>query len=542
MKLRTIIKIAVTSSVVLLCTGFVMFYFFKLSAAAGRRDFNLYTLVPESAVMVFETDNLAGFVQDINELSVSKANHFLHASRLFSYLKQHLSTLLEDTPHGLSRQMNKVLISFHEPDNDMNQVLYCCLGEGDRKRVEDFIVKYISSWYPSKTFSYKGENIFIYPVSDGQFLSCYLADDFVVLSYQKKLIEQVIDARVSDHSLMQDSLFTAVRMPEKSPVAAGFYVRMPAFEGKSMTDSGYSGVASPGGWVELEMKMKGDIIYFTGTAHDCDTFSTYVDVLRRQQPVQGFPGKLLPASTFSFSKRSTSELHSMLHLLSDDAGPASTGKKLDAWDEALARYLQENGGTELVTCLFEKQVDDTLSVPVAVVSIPMTDVVRAERIWRHLLAEIPRGEVPPASGRQAFCYTSERAYPLYYLRDNNLFLHLSGIGNSFFQTVAAFYDGRLLLASDAEGLCSYIRSLEAGEVLEGAAVYEEGKNTLADAYTFMMMADFSNIREQSDRYVRLVPGFFLRHAGFFRHFIFFVQFVCTDGAVCPNIVLLYKGE
>ena len=123
MKLRTIVKIAVISSVVLLCTGFAMFSFFRLSAVEGRKDFNLYTLVPGSATVVLETDDLAGMIQGINELSCSKDRHFLYVSKLFSYLKLHLYTLLEDTPHGLSKQMNKVLLSFHEPDNDRNQVL-----------------------------------------------------------------------------------------------------------------------------------------------------------------------------------------------------------------------------------------------------------------------------------------------------------------------------------------------------------------------------------------------------------------------------------
>ena len=69
MKLRTIVKIAVISSVVLLCTGFAMFSFFRLSAAEGRKDFNLYTLVPGSATVVLETDDLAGMIQGINAVS-----------------------------------------------------------------------------------------------------------------------------------------------------------------------------------------------------------------------------------------------------------------------------------------------------------------------------------------------------------------------------------------------------------------------------------------------------------------------------------------
>ena len=37
MKLRTIVKIAITSSVVLLCAGFALYSFFRLSAAEGKR-------------------------------------------------------------------------------------------------------------------------------------------------------------------------------------------------------------------------------------------------------------------------------------------------------------------------------------------------------------------------------------------------------------------------------------------------------------------------------------------------------------------------
>ena len=47
MKLRTIVKIAITSSVVLLCSGFALYSFFRLSAAEDQKDFDLYTLVPD---------------------------------------------------------------------------------------------------------------------------------------------------------------------------------------------------------------------------------------------------------------------------------------------------------------------------------------------------------------------------------------------------------------------------------------------------------------------------------------------------------------
>lgn len=160
-------------------------FFLQVVGGGRTQGFNLYTLVPGSATVVLETDDLAGMIQGINELSCSKDRHFLYVSKLFSYLKLHLYTLLEDTPHGLSKQMNKVLLSFHEPDNDRNQVLYCSLGNGDYELVEKFIRKYCSSSFPSKLFDYKGEEIRIYPMPDDSFLACYFTSDFLVVSYQK---------------------------------------------------------------------------------------------------------------------------------------------------------------------------------------------------------------------------------------------------------------------------------------------------------------------------------------------------------------------
>lgn len=107
---------------------FCVVLFFRLSAAEDQKDFDLYTLVPSSVSAVFATEDVAEFVMEVDELTCSRDHQYLYVSKLFSYLKQYLYSLLEDAPHGLSRQMNQMLISFHEPDNDRNQVLYCRLG------------------------------------------------------------------------------------------------------------------------------------------------------------------------------------------------------------------------------------------------------------------------------------------------------------------------------------------------------------------------------------------------------------------------------
>ena len=216
MKLRLVVKIAVIVSVVSLCTGFAVYSFLRLNAVENSREFNLYSLVPQDAVAVLETHKMAELVKDVNELTCSKNNHYLYVSELFVYLKNHLQTLVDDTPHGLSKQMNKMLISFHEPDNPMNQVLYCSLGSGDYELLEAFVGKYSSKSFPYKLFEYKGEDIRIYPMKNGTFLAVYITSDFLAVSFQKQLLERVIDARRKKKSLMQLPSFAAMHRGVRS--------------------------------------------------------------------------------------------------------------------------------------------------------------------------------------------------------------------------------------------------------------------------------------------------------------------------------------
>ena len=440
MKLRTIVKIAITSSVVLLCAGFALYSFFRLSAAEGKKDFNLYELVPPSASAVFVTDDILEFVAEVDDLACSKNQQYLHVSKLFSYLKQYLYTLQEEAPHGLSRQMNQMLISFHEPDNIHNQVLYCRLGEGDRQLIDRFVQKYVSSLYPPKTFKYKGEDITIYPMADGDFLACYL--------------------------------------------------------------------------------------------------TSFMNVLRQQESVEGFPGEALPSTAFYFTKQGVTDWASLLSYGDMQETGVRTSDVRNR-NRELSHYLMENAGQELVACLFQRE--DTLQEAAAVLSLSVSDVTEAERMLRSLINTVSaeeRGKTPLIT----FCYTANKAYPVYRLPQTTLFTQLTGFAEPTSHTYATFYEGRLLLAPDENSLSRYIRQLDKGEVLNGAIAYRTGMDNLSDSYHFMLMADFDHLFHQAAKQIHFVPDFFLRNSEFFRNFILFAQFTCADGVVYPNIVLRYKSE
>lgn len=524
MKLRTVVKIAVTSSVVLLCAGFALYSFFRLSAAGDRKNFNLYELVPATASAVFATDDVLEFVTEADRLTCSKNHQYLEVSKLFSYLKQTLYTFSEGNPHGLSRQMNQMLISFHAPDNERNQVLYSRLGAGDRSLIDRFTQKYVSSLYPPKKFDYKGEEIVIYPMSDGDFLACYLTRDFMVLSFQKKLVEDVIDAYKKGDSLADDPTFVGVCSPKKSTTAATIYTRVNGMMG----------------WTEFDMKMKDDFVYFSGISHGSDTCFNLINQLRRQESMKGFPGEVLPSTAFYFSRQSVTDWTSLLSY-GELQAYADTGRTADVQERnrEISRYLIENTGHDLVACLF--QTEDTLQDAAAVLSLSVPDVMEAERMLRALVNAAPSEEGDRAP-RITFCYTCDKAYPVYRLFPTTLFAQLSGFVEPISRMYAAFYGGRLLLASNEDSLARYIRRLDKGEVLDGTIAYRTGMDSLSDSYNFMLMADFDRLFSQTGKQVRFVPDFFLRNSVFFRNFILFAQFTYAEGVVYPNIVLKYKSE
>lgn len=481
MKLRTLIRIAVIVSIVLLCTGFGVYSFLRMNAVENRQDFNLFTLVPQDATAVLETDRMADLMEDVDGLHCSKDEHFLYVSELFVYLKKYFNTLVGDTPHGLSRQMNKMLISFHEPDTPLNQVLYCSLGEGDYELVESFVRKYCSSTFPSKYFDYNGEEIRIYPTADGRFLAAYFTPDFLAVSFQKRLIEQVIDACRSRKSLMDMASFRAMYAGKRNNVAATVYVRMKEV-GMGKNTDGIRPQTHLGSWAEFDMKFNEEAVYCSGISHGAD----------------------------------------------------------GEWMEFMKTYAGEN----VMSCLLHSK-DTTDQHPCAVMSVAVKDEAQAERALQKLLYATPEEKGAPAVERtypNYRRYPRARKYRQYMLPRNTVLTQLTGITESALHTYACFYKGALLLAPDAQSLSAYVDAVENGDVLDGTSVYEEGVGSLSPYYNFAMMVDMEEMMHQPETYVRLVPNFFFRHSDFFRHFTIAIQFTCAEGVVYPNLVLLYKGE
>ena len=100
------------------------------------------------------------------------------------------------------------------------------------------------------------------------------------------------------------------------------------------------------------MKLRDDFIYFTGVCHETDTCFTFMNVLRQQESVEGFPGEALPSTAFYFTKQGVTDWASLLSYGDMQETGVRTSDVRNR-NRELSHYLMENAGQELVACLFQ---------------------------------------------------------------------------------------------------------------------------------------------------------------------------------------------
>lgn len=255
MQIRSVIKLGVVLSVVLFCIGIAFYGFARLSMADKENRVDIFEFVPKDCAGILETDNIDNFMHVFSQAAYSSELDTLHRAGLMNDILSDLSRYSSAAAHGLSYQMNHVVISFHRPHTAMDVVAYFRIGkEGKHQLIEAVKGKHGADFIPKKE-TYRGKKIEIYPLSSTKYLSVYTTDGLVVVSYQKKLIEQVIDAVKDNSSLREDSVFASIHHPQPANFIT-IYGRTPSvpFLGKESCHS----------WSEYDIHLNSEVFYLSG--------------------------------------------------------------------------------------------------------------------------------------------------------------------------------------------------------------------------------------------------------------------------------------
>lgn len=222
MKSVVIHRIAVAMSLLLLVAGVVAYQYLRHSRISQPLTTSLYSLVPADAVAVVETDDVVSFVDEVTDGSLADAS--LPVSDMVKCLKEYINDFMESSPHGLSGQISRVLLSYHKPENPVSQILYCSVEADDAALLQDYFTRYFQNpTSEPKVISYKGEDIAVYPMTDGHELSAYVSDNQLALSFSRDLLQQVIEAQQQSGTLSCNAAFMDLQNSKSAFVSTAVY-------------------------------------------------------------------------------------------------------------------------------------------------------------------------------------------------------------------------------------------------------------------------------------------------------------------------------
>jgi hypothetical protein len=256
MRLKSVAKNGAVCCVILLCLAMGAYAYMSLNEAEHSRELNLFELVPEDCNSFLVSDNVNTLISEFDEISFQKEFRSFQSNSLMNYFIQTLIDESSEYLHNISNVISGVLICYYDTLGITDDVvLFRTVREG--KNMLANILKNDFMEGSERKEKYRRENIVIYPLKTHGFLASYSGDGFFVMSYEKNLVEKVIDACLDGKSVMNDRVFLktpTVRMLHN-------YVRL---------YTRYSFTPTPDeltGWNTFEVKANSDVIYLTGESY-----------------------------------------------------------------------------------------------------------------------------------------------------------------------------------------------------------------------------------------------------------------------------------
>lgn len=278
MRLRTVAKLGMVLSVVLFCTAVGFYGFARLTLADKSREINLFSLVPADCIGVLESDNISYYLNEFPQLSYSKKLGDFQFPGLLSYVLGGLNEYTTYSAHGLNGKMSRMMVSFHSTDTSRDQVVYFRMGADDEEILTHMLLEKASGNFLPKKEKYKGKTIFIYPMNSDDFLAVYSEAGFYVVSYQKSLIEKVIDAREDERkALTNNPVFAKAIQKKKTHNFLTLYARTSSMP--FLQDSNDC-------WSEFDFHMNSDVVYLTGDTFLPDSCSCVDQMIKKLGSIQ----------------------------------------------------------------------------------------------------------------------------------------------------------------------------------------------------------------------------------------------------------------
>lgn len=498
-KLLTIIL----STCILGLLGFLIGWGFnQLNNQEKGATIDLYTLVPQDSKAILEIHDINALEKELSNAYFNQEYKSLHVSELLTFLTDRLTRLTHQKSHGLSYEMGQLLLSFHEPDTPDAQIVYGKLGENDQRIIDQLTNRNEETAFTPKHVTYQGEEITIFPIGR-DFLSCYIKDGFFAISYQKKLIEKVIDSYLIKNAINHNEDFEQLRHGQKSSTPLLLYLRTSNPTKK---------------WERFDIRMNAEAIYMTGiSAYPSDNPSmvTPSNINR----TEGLPLPLRIQLFYQCAFECTDTIE----------------KEMEEYPN-LAKLLSAYVGNSVNVVMYSPLLPVEKKHQLLVLPIQPGNEQELRQALRLYAVRCPNH------------WTTEAIYPIWKLTSDESLHRYFVNRDKIDEYYVSILESHVLVSSGREGICDYINELKSSDDINtraNKAMYQYCLNDLAEEANFTMVADMSDMMASDSLPIKeekiLLP-FFFKHKDFFKNFMFSTQFINTNGLQSTNLIFTYQGD
>lgn len=440
------------------------FFYVGISKAEYDKEYNLFTLIPEDTKVVYSPKNLSNLLGEMNKRDTVSANKNRKIkSKLLEITSEFFTSLTPGYQEKAQRSINEILISFHPPYSLYDQVLYYKLNKKEVNIFRKFVKEKVAGSFPHKIFVYKGEEIRIYTLDSGEFIAFYVTPDFFAVSFQKKLLEKVIDANLGGASLLNDSLFYTNCIEAKNNTPS-LYLKLDEVQ----FNNEFSSSRNIANWVSFNLDFNHKGMFFEGVAALEDTIqASFSNVLSLQNKIPKPCLRKIPSTTNYVLHYSASNIQAIFDYTSNHFPAASN--VVDTIDFISQKnntlQIQEFLAQRVEDYFFTLQFKDSLNSGSCnlLFSFQIDPLKRNEQELRNLYYNFRKNDnsLPPRN----YKWIQGKRYTLYPLPVNDLMSQFTSSLDTLLYDYATIYDNHFLLSSDQHSLVSYIDFIEAADTL-----------------------------------------------------------------------------
>lgn len=535
MKAKINFKKILLATFLLLAILLGCFFYFGISDAEYDKEFNIYTLIPndtKAVLLTEEYDDVCARMLSDN-IKYNKSNSVFD-SKLLNLTLQHFTPFTSKLDNKVN-QSNEVLISFHSPYSHLDQVFFSKLSRKGYSALQKYLKRNVEESFPYKLFMYRGEEIRIYTMDSGDFLAFYLTPRYFAVSFQKKLIEKVIDTYLDETSLFTNPSFCS-NCIETVKNKSNLYLKLDSVVfGKK-----FAFARNICDWVAFDFQMKSQGIFCDGVSETSDTIAQSLDhVLALQEKTSVSKTPQVPSTTCYLSHWSVSNIQAIFdyYFEYDDTTGSIDFSQSKANTLILQEFLAEHITDNLTGIQFKDSVQADSCHTLMIFPLKEPLMAKQKLIDFYFKAKREDKQMPP----RRLKWIHGGAYTIYSLPINQILNQFTGdITSGIDYDYAIVYNNNLLISPQMQSLVNYINFIESSDTLN--VLTEDFENLhLKSDYQLSGYMDFDLLLDKPNHYSGFIlPSVFLYYSEFFKNFRLFYQFDVKSKETSLDLNFVYK--